>query len=51
MKLITIALATAVALSGTIAFAQTTPVQKSHCDTAAKVRLQPNNGNPNGPTR
>ena len=48
MKLMTIALATAVAVSSTIAFAQTKPVQKSDRDKAAKVRLQPNNGNPNG---
>jgi hypothetical protein len=48
MKFITIALATAVAFSSTVAVAQTKSVQKIHRDKAAKVRLQPNNGNPNG---
>lgn len=48
MKLVTIALATVVALSSTVVFAQTTPVHKTDRDKAAKVRLQPNNGNPNG---
>ena len=48
MKLITAALTTAIALSGTVAFAQITPAQKADREKAAKVRLQPNNGNPNG---
>lgn len=50
MKLITAALTTAIALSSTVAFAQTTPAQKIDREKAAKVRLQTNNGNPNGPT-
>jgi hypothetical protein len=50
MKFITIALATAIAFSGTVAVAQTNdnPIRKIHRDKAAKVRLQPNYGNPNG---
>jgi hypothetical protein len=48
MKLITLVVAIAVALSSTIAVAQTKSVEKIHRDKAAKVRLQPNNGNPNG---
>ena len=48
MKFVTIALAAAVAFSNTVAVAQTKSVQKAHEDKPAKVRLQPNNGNPNG---
>jgi hypothetical protein len=50
MKITTIALAVAVALSSTVTIAQTSgkSVQKIHRDKDAKFRLQPNNGNPNG---
>lgn len=48
MKLITIAVATAVALSSTAAFAQMSSTEKTPPEKDAKVRLQPNNGNPNG---
>jgi hypothetical protein len=50
MKFAAIALAAAVAFSGTVTVAQATkekPVRKVHRDNA-KVRLQPNYGNPNG---
>lgn len=43
-----IALAAVIAFSGSVAIAQTASDQKSHPEKAAKVRLQPNNGNPNG---
>jgi hypothetical protein len=51
MKFATIALAAAVAFSATVAVAQAASdksVRKVHRDTASKVRLQPNYGNPNG---
>jgi len=48
MNLITIALAAAVALSSTVALAREKSAQNVHRDRTAKVRLQPNNGNPNG---
>jgi hypothetical protein len=50
MKITTIALAAAVALSSTVAIAQTNDksVQRLHRDRDVKFRLQPNNGNPNG---
>jgi hypothetical protein len=51
MKLTTIALASAFALSGTVAFASTVH-HKSHARTyreaAPMVQLHPNYGNPNG---
>jgi hypothetical protein len=49
MKLTTIALATAFALSGTAAFANTVH-HKATADHGAvdMVKLHPNNGNPNG---
>ena len=46
MKLTTIALAAAVALSGTFAFAHT--VRHESSDAAPPVVLHPNYGNPNG---
>jgi hypothetical protein len=53
MKMITVALAALVALSSTLALAQTNQAEKPR-GKAAKVKLQPNygnpNGNPNGPT-
>jgi hypothetical protein len=51
MKLTTIALATAFALSGTAAFANTVhhrSVVRTYRDAAPMVRLHPNYGNPNG---
>jgi len=51
MKLTTIALATAFALSGTAAFANTVhhkSVARTDRDTARTVQLHPNYGNPNG---
>ena len=50
MKITTIALAAVVALSSAAAVAQTNDksAQKIHRDKDAKVRLQPNSGNPNG---
>lgn len=50
MKLTTIALASAFALSSTIALAQTDhkSVVKAHHSTAGMVQLHPNYGNPNG---
>jgi hypothetical protein len=57
MKLTTIALASAFALSGTVAFANTVhhkPVMKTQGDPVGTVQLHPNygnsNGNPDGPT-
>jgi hypothetical protein len=47
MKFVTIALAAAVAFSGTVAVAKEKSARKAHHDNA-KVRMQPNNGNPNG---
>ena len=47
MKLITVVVAAAIAFSSTAAFAQQQqPVEKA--DKEQKVRIQPNNGNPNG---
>ena len=51
MKLTTIALATAFALSGTAAFANTVhhkKVVRTYRDAAPMVQLHPNYGNPNG---
>jgi hypothetical protein len=50
MKLTTIALASAFALSSTVALAQTHHRSgvKAHHSTAGMVRMHPNNGNPNG---
>jgi hypothetical protein len=51
MKLTTIALAAAFALSGTAAFANTVhhkSVVRTDRDTARTVQLHPNYGNPNG---
>ena len=51
MNIATIAFAAAFALSGSVALAQTAdtkPAEKTINDAGAKVRLQPNNGNPNG---
>jgi hypothetical protein len=51
MKLTTIALASAFALSGTAAFANTVhhnPVMKTERDAVGTVQLHPNYGNPNG---
>lgn len=52
MKLTTIALASALALSGTAAFANTAHHHKSVVradrNAAPTVQLHPNNGNPNG---
>jgi hypothetical protein len=51
MKLATIALASALALSGTAAFAHTVhhkSVMRTDRATEAPVRLHPNYGNPNG---
>ena len=51
MKLTTIALAAAVALSGTVAFANTVhhkSVVKPQRDAVPMVQLHPNYGNPNG---
>jgi hypothetical protein len=51
MKLTTIALATAFALSGTAAFANTVHhkvAARADRDTAGMVQLHPNYGNPNG---
>jgi hypothetical protein len=48
MKLTTIALASAFALSSTVAFAQTVHRSKAHHRTADMVRMHPNYGNPNG---
>jgi uncharacterized membrane protein len=51
MKLTTIALASALALSATAAFASTAhhrSVVRADHDTSGMVRLHPNNGNPNG---
>ena len=45
MKFCTIALAAAVAFSSTVAVAQAKSRQKIHRNKAAKVQLQPNNGN------
>jgi hypothetical protein len=51
MKLTTLALATAFALSGTAAFANTVhhkSVVRTERDTVPMVHLHPNYGNPNG---
>jgi hypothetical protein len=51
MKLTTLALASAFALSGTVALANTVhhkSVVRTERDTAPMVRLHPNHGNPNG---
>jgi hypothetical protein len=51
MKLTAIALATAFALSGTAAFANTVhhhKVERTYRDAAPMVQLHPNYGNPNG---
>jgi hypothetical protein len=51
MKLTTIALATAFALSGTAAFANTVhhrSAVRTYRDAAPMARLHPNYGNPNG---
>jgi hypothetical protein len=51
MKLTTIALATAFALSGTVALANTADhksVVRTHRGTVGMVQLHPNYGNPNG---
>jgi hypothetical protein len=51
MKLTTIALASAFALSGTVAFAQPVhhkAVARTDRDAAPMVQLHPNYGNPNG---
>ncbi|KRR22600.1 hypothetical protein [Bradyrhizobium retamae] len=51
MRFNTIALATAIAFSGTVAVAQTAnnhSTQRMKGNNTAKVVLQPNNGNPNG---
>jgi hypothetical protein len=51
MKLTTIALASVLALSSTVAFAQTGHRFKAHhrtVGTAGMVQLHPNYGNPNG---
>ena len=51
MKLTTIALASAFALSGTVAFANTVhhkSAVRTHRDAAPMVQLHPNYGNPNG---
>jgi len=51
MKLTTIALASAFALSGTVAFANTVhhnPVMKTERGAVGTVQLHPNYGNPNG---
>jgi hypothetical protein len=53
MKLTTIALATAFALSGTVALANTADhksVVRTHRGTVGMVQLHPNYGNPDGPT-
>jgi hypothetical protein len=47
MRFVTIALAAAVAFSGTVAVAKEKSARKAHRDNA-KVQMQPNNGNPNG---
>ena len=51
IKLTTIAMAAAFALSGTAAFANTVhakSVARTHRDAGTMVRLHPNYGNPNG---
>jgi hypothetical protein len=50
MKLTTIALATAFAVSGTAAFAHTVhhKIVRTYRDAAPMVQLHPNYGNPNG---
>ena len=51
MKLTTLALATAFALSGTVAFANTVhhkSVERTQRDAVPMVQLHPNYGNPNG---
>ncbi len=48
MKLTTIALASAFALSSTVALAQTGHKSKAHHRDVSMVRLHPNYGNPNG---
>jgi hypothetical protein len=51
MKLTTLALASAFALSGTVALANTVhhkSVVRTHQNTAGRVQVHPNYGNPNG---